>query len=86
MWFTAFREDLDAYVQSTQRFVTGTVRLKMLKGSCRVVGRQSPFSLYQYALATYEEGDQFDHSAAPGFIHIWGLASQIQARVQRKDK
>jgi argininosuccinate synthase len=86
LWFTAFREDLDAYVQSTQRFVTGTVRLKMLKGDCRVVGRKSPFSLYQYALATYEEGDQFDHSAAPGFIHIFGLASQIQARVQRKDK
>jgi len=85
LWFTAFRRDLDAYVQSSQRFVTGTVRLKLFKGSCHVVGRKSPFSLYQHALATYDKGDQFDHSAAPGFIHLFGLQSRIQAQAQREE-
>ena len=52
LWFTSFREDLAAYVESSQRFVTGTVRLKLFKGSCQVVGRKSPYSLYRHDLAT----------------------------------
>ena len=82
LWFTSLHQDLAAYVQSTQRFVTGTVRLKLFKGSCSVVGRKSPFSLYSYGLATYAKGDQFDQSASPGFIHIWGLPVRTQAQVQ----
>ena len=82
LWFTALRQDLAAYVQSTQRFVTGEVRLKLFKGSCRVVGRKSPYSLYSYSLATYDEGDEFDQSASPGFIHIWGLPARTQAKRQ----
>ena len=82
LWFTALRQDLAACVQSSQRFVTGTVRLKLFKGSCCVVGRKSPLSLYDYGLATYDKGDEFDQSAAPGFIHIWGLPVRTQARVQ----
>jgi len=82
LWFTALRQDLDAYIRSSQRFVSGTVRLKLFKGSCRVVGRKSPFSLYEHSLATYEEGDEFDHSAAVGFIHLWGLPARTQAQVQ----
>ncbi len=82
LWFTSLHQDLAAYVQSSQRFVTGTVRLKLFKGSCSVVGRKSPFSLYSYGLATYDKGDVFDQSASPGFIHIWGLPVRTQAQVQ----
>ena len=83
LWFTAQHQDLAAYVQSSQRFVTGTVRLKLFKGRCSVVGRKSPFSLYSYGLATYDKGDQFDQSASPGFIHIWGLPVRTQAQIQQ---
>jgi len=84
LWFTAMRQDLAAYVESTQRYVTGTVRVKLFKGNCRIVGRKSPYSLYDYSLATYDKGDAFDQSASPGFIHIWGLPVRTQARVQPK--
>jgi len=82
LWFTSLHEDLAAYIQSSQRHVTGTVRLKLFKGSCGVVGRKSPYSLYSYGLATYDKGDVFDQSAAAGFIHIWGLPVKTQAQVQ----
>ena len=84
LWFTALHHDLAAYVQSSQRFVSGEVRLKLFKGSCQVVGRKSPFSLYSYGLATYDEGDEFDQGASPGFIHIWGLPAKTQARRQHE--
>jgi argininosuccinate synthase len=84
LWFTGFREDLTAYVESSQRFVSGTVRLKLHKGSLTVVGRKSPYSLYRHELATYDKGDIFDQSASAGFIHLWGLPARIQARVQGK--
>ncbi len=83
LWFSALRRDLAAFVDSTQRNVDGTVRLKLFKGRCYVVGRKSPLSLYDFSLATYDKGDQFDQSASPGFIHIWGLPVRIQARVQK---
>ena len=82
LWFTSLHEDLAAYIESSQRHVTGTVRLKLFKGSCSVVGRKSPHSLYSYGLATYDKGDVFDQSAAAGFIHIWGLPVKTQAQVQ----
>ncbi len=86
LWYTSFREDLDAYVESSQRFVSGTVRVKLFKGSCQVVGRKSPYSLYRHELATYDKGDVFDQSASPGFIHIWGLPARTQAEVQGRKK
>ena len=82
LWFASLRQDLAAYIGSSQRFVTGTVRLKLFKGQLTVVGRKSPFSLYDYGLATYDKGDEFDQSASPGFIHIWGLPVRTQAQVQ----
>jgi argininosuccinate synthase len=82
LWFTGMRQDLAAYVASTQRYVTGTIRVKLFKGNCQIVGRKSPYSLYDYSLATYDKGDAFDQSASPGFIHIWGLPVRTQARVQ----
>ena len=84
LWFTGYREDMAAYVDSSQRYVTGTVRLKLFKGGSAVAGRKSPHSLYQQELATYDQGDTFDHSAAVGFIKIWGLPAQTQNRVQGK--
>lgn len=82
LWFTSMRHDLVAYIDSTQRFVTGAVRLKLFKGACRVVGRKSKNSLYNHGLATYDRGDVFDQSASPGFIHIWGLPVRTQAKAQ----
>jgi len=82
LWFTGMQQDLAAYVESTQRYVTGTVRLKLFKGNCQIVGRKSPYSLYDYGLATYDKGDAFDQSASPGFIHIWGLPARTRAKVQ----
>jgi len=84
LWFTAMRQDLAAYVESTQRYVTGTVRVKLFRANCQIVGRKSPYSLYDYSLATYDKGDAFDQSASPGFIHIWGLPARTQAKVQPK--
>ncbi len=82
LWFTAQHQDLAAYITSSQRFVTGTVRLKLFKGKCSIVGRKSPLSLYSYGLATYDKGDEFDQSASPGFIHIWGLPVRTQVQIQ----
>ncbi|MDO8715664.1 MAG: argininosuccinate synthase [Dehalococcoidales bacterium] len=82
LWFTSLHQDLAAYVKSTQRFVTGVVRVKLFKGSSSVVGRKSPYSLYNLGLATYDKGDKFDQSAAVGFIRIWGLPVRNQAQVQ----
>jgi len=86
LWFTSYREDLAAYIESSQRFVTGAVRLKLHKGGATVVGRKSPYSLYRHDLATYDKGDVFDQSAAVGFIHLWGLPARTQARMQGKKK
>jgi argininosuccinate synthase len=84
LWFTAHRRDLDAYVRSTQRYVTGNIKVRLHKGTCIVVGRSSPHTLYQHQLATYDRGDQFNHSAAEGFIAIYGLAVRTQNQTQRE--
>ena len=86
MWFSAMHQDLAAYVQSTQRFVTGTVRMKLFKGTSMVAGRKSPYSLYSFKLATYDKGDTFDPSNAVGFIQLWGLPSKTQAQLQPTEK
>src|SRR5205085_11833459 len=80
--YSASHQDLAAYVQTTQRFVTGVVRMKLSHGNCAVVGRQSEHSLYSHSLATYDSGDQFDHTAALGFIKLWGLPLTTQAQAQ----
>ena len=82
LWFTHHRQDLDAYVRSTQRYVTGDVRVRLHRGTCMVVGRRAPQALYQYHLATYDRSDQFDHGAAEGFISIYGLPVRTQNQVQ----
>ncbi|HEY7789064.1 MAG TPA: argininosuccinate synthase [Vicinamibacterales bacterium] len=80
LWFTPLREALDAFFERVQARVTGTVRLTLFKGACRIVGRRSPMALYEHALATYDAGDIFDHRAAEGFISLWGLPVALAAR------
>jgi argininosuccinate synthase len=82
LWFSGLNRDLSAYISSSQRDVTGTVKMRLFKASAKVVGRKSPRSLYDLGLATYDEGDQFDQSAALGFIHLWGLPVKTQAQAQ----
>lgn len=82
LWFSPLKEALDAFVESTQQSVTGTVRVRLHKGSAVVVGRESPCSLYSTALSTYDRADAFDHSAAKGFIYIWGLPLKVGALVR----
>ena len=85
-WFSRHREDLEAYIKSTQMLVTGIVKLRLHKGNCVVVGRQSSNSLYSYELATYDKDDMFDHKAAEGFIKIYGLPTKTQAIKQASKK
>ncbi|WP_298616549.1 argininosuccinate synthase [uncultured Thermosynechococcus sp.] len=84
LWYSPLKEALDAFIQQTQKRVTGTVRVKLFKGTARVVGRQSPYSLYSSELATYGAADQFDHRAAEGFIYVWGLPTRVWAEKLRQ--
>ncbi|TMD05102.1 MAG: argininosuccinate synthase [Chloroflexi bacterium] len=84
-WFSAHRASLDAYVASTQVVVEGTVRIALHRGTARVAGRKSRYSLYRPQLATYSSGDEFDHAAARGFITLVGLPLRTQALVQGVD-
>jgi argininosuccinate synthase len=77
LWQDPLRTDLDKFIDATQNRVSGKVRLKMEKGSLRVVGRKSKYSLYKDALATYATGSTFDQSLAKGFVELWGLQSVI---------
>jgi argininosuccinate synthase len=82
LWFSPLKMALDAFVEKTQELVTGTIRLKLFKGSAVVVGRESPYSLYSQSLSTYAKGDEFDHSAAKGFIYVWGLPLKVSSIVK----
>jgi argininosuccinate synthase len=79
LWFSALSRDLRGYVASSQRVVSGEVRIRLDHGSASVVGRKSPLSLYDKSLATYDEGDAFDHASAVGFIEIFGLPLRVEA-------
>lgn len=78
-WFTPLREALSAFVIETQKRVTGTVRLKLYKGTCTVVGRKSPHSLYREDYATFGEDDVYDQQDAEGFINCFGLPMKVRA-------
>jgi len=86
LWFGTLRESLDSFINTTQEYVTGTVRVKLFKGSAVVVGRKSPYSLYDEGLSTYAKGDSFDHKAATGFIYCWGLPNKTTSRAHLKKK
>ncbi|NGM16512.1 argininosuccinate synthase [Eggerthellaceae bacterium zg-893] len=84
-WFSPLKEAIDAFMASTQRCLSGTVRLKFYKGACTVVGRKSSYSLYDEGLATYDEDDSFDHAAAKGFIGLWTLPTKTWAINRRQE-
>ncbi|RKD75758.1 argininosuccinate synthase [Sinobaca qinghaiensis] len=83
LWFSQLRSALLAFLEETQTSVTGLVRVKLFKGHAIVEGRKSDLSLYNENLATYSTGDEFDHSAAVGFISLWGLPTKVHSQVNK---
>ena len=84
LWYSPLKASLDAFLANAAVHVTGDVRLRLANGSATVVGRRSDASLYDYALATYDAGDQFDQGDAKGFVDLWGLPSRVwSSREQR---
>lgn len=81
LWFNPIREALYAFIKETQKYVNGTVRVKLFKGHAIVEGRKSPNSLYNEKLATYTKEDAFNHASAVGFIELWGLPTIVNAQV-----
>ena len=73
LWYSPLKEALDSFVNSTQKQVSGSIKLKLFKGSCIPVGRKSPYSLYKKELSTYGKEDKFNQKLAEGFIKIWGM-------------
>jgi argininosuccinate synthase len=87
LWFSPLKQALDAFVEESQRFVTGEVRLKCeVPGRCFVAGRRSEVGLYDYDLATYEAADRFRHEDAEGFVRLWGLGVETWAARQAADR
>ena len=82
LWYSPLKEALDSFCASTQACVTGTVKVKLYKGSSTVVGRKSPYSLYDFGLASYGAQDTFDHEAAKGFIQLHGLPTTVWSAKQ----
>ena len=85
LWFTPLREALDAFVAKTQERVSGTVRLKLFKGSCDVVGRKSPYSLYLEAYATFGRDGVYNQGDAAGFINLFGLPLKVKALLDEQN-
>jgi argininosuccinate synthase len=85
LWYSPIKPALDAFIDETQKVVSGTIRMKLFKGNHTVVGRKSIHSLYNEELATYSKGDAFDHQAAEGFIKIWGLPTKVYSEVNQKE-
>ena len=79
LWFSPLRAALQAFMSQTTGAVTGVARVKLYRGGCTVIGRKAEASLYDHSLATYEEGDAFQHGAAAGFIHVWSLSTKTWA-------
>ena len=84
LWFSPLREALDAFVDVTQRNVTGEVKVKLFKGQCTPAGVKSPNSLYQTDLASFKMGAEYDSTDATGFIRLFGLPAKVAAAVNRK--
>jgi argininosuccinate synthase len=87
LWYSPLKRSLDAFIESSQKHVTGDVRMTLHGGRAVVTGRRSPESLYDFALATYDTGDTFDQTLSKGFVQLWGLPSRIAAeRDQRSEE
>jgi argininosuccinate synthase len=90
LWFSPLKDSLEAFIADTQKYVTGEVRLTLHAGKATVTGRRSEASLYDFDLATYDEGDTFDQSLARGFVELWGLPAKLAAarneRIKKDDQ
>ena len=86
LWFTRKREAFDAFINETQKNVTGTVRVKLYKGNCTVVGRKSDVTLYEPDIATFDASSLYDQKDASGFLRIFGLPSRVEAMLRNKRK
>jgi argininosuccinate synthase len=86
LWFSPLKKAMDGFINETQKNVTGLVKVRMYKGNLTVGGRTSPYSLYDTQLATYTVDDTFDHSAAEGFIKIYGLPLKTFHKVNRSNE
>ncbi|MEW9502875.1 argininosuccinate synthase [Jeotgalibacillus marinus] len=84
LWFSPLTHALQAFLKETQQYVNGVARVKLFKGHAIVEGRTSPNSLYNEQLATYTVDDEFDHTAAVGFIKLWGLPTKVHSMVHKK--
>jgi argininosuccinate synthase len=82
LWFSPLKRALDAFIDESQTYVTGEVRMRCEVGRCWPVGRRSEFSLYDYNLATYDRADAFRHQDAEGFVRLWGLGVQTWSAKQ----
>lgn len=78
-WFTPLREALQAFIESTQRYVTGEVKFKLYKGNIIKAGTTSPYTLYNESIASFTTGDLYDHHDAEGFINLFGLSCKVRA-------
>jgi argininosuccinate synthase len=86
LWFSSLKRSLDVFIDDTQKYVSGDIRLKLQGGRAVVTGQRSEQSLYDFNLATYDTGDTFDQSLSKGFIEIWSLPSKISARRELSGK
>ena len=86
LWFTPLREALDQFVDSTQKWVTGKVKVKLYKGNCKAVASASPYSLYNEEFVTFGEDDVYDQKDAEGFINLFALPLKIRAIMMEKQK
>ena len=80
-WFTPLREDLEAFIKTSQKYVTGEVKVKLYKGNIIKQGTTSPYSLYSESLASFTTGDLYDHHDAEGFINLFGLSLKVRAMI-----
>ena len=86
LWFTPLREAISVFVDATQKTVSGTVRLKLYKGSISPAGANSPFSLYNASIASFTTGDLYNHADAKGFIKLYGLPVLVRALMEQEQK
>jgi len=84
VWYSPLREALDAFVNVTQKNVTGTVRMKLYKGNCTAVGIKSPYSLYNEEFATFGADEVYNQKDAEGFINLFGLPLKVRALMEKK--
>lgn len=86
LWFTTLRESLDAFVETTQKNVTGSVKLKLYKGNIMVAGIDTPYALYEESISSFGASNMYDHKDSEGFINLFGLPCKINALIKEKNK